>query len=469
MRRLGSRCLERGGTMNVVRPLQLLSGSLAIALAIGALGATAAEAKPTKPGGPTGLAVDSVVASASGTSFSVAVHWNAVSGATKYRVAVTRSGATLASATVTPTSWSGTLTASPGDVTVGVRAVAVHKPGPTSSITVNLPDVVAPTGSYSSAWDNNTGVATLTQDSLTDNAPVGQVTRTVNWDDGGPTEAWTTGTTLNHTYPLTAQRYVPTVTLEDAAHNSRVVHVPAVVINDLTAPTGTFAVTPASAWAKLTQVTLTQSALSDNWSPQAKITRSVDWGDGTPATAWTTGATLSHVYAVGGSFTPKVTVTDEAQNAAQIATSAVVVNVDSAAPVVRLAAAQDPQALGARLADPARQGHRHGRHRGEGRGPADRGEARDAVVRLPTCDPHLGQGVDDGQGVRPQPRAVAEDQLPAPLVGQGRRPPQGHAGLSGEGHRQRRQHVTDAHAPGGSHEAVRPAVRRPSGGPRAGH
>jgi hypothetical protein len=158
----------------------------------------------------------------------------------------------------------------------------------------------------------------------------------VNWDDGGPTQAWTTGTTLNHTYPLTAQRYVPTVTLEDAAHNSRVVHVPAVVINDLTAPTGTFAVTPASAWAKLTQVTLTQSALSDNWSPQAKITRSVDWGDGTPATAWTTGATLSHVYTVGGSFTPKVTITDEAQNAAQIATSAVVVHVDSAAPVVRL-------------------------------------------------------------------------------------------------------------------------------------
>ena len=59
-------------------------------------------------------------------------------------------------------------------------------------------------------------------------------------------------------------------------------------------------------------------------------------GDGSPASAWTTGTTISHVYTTGGSFTPQVTITDEAHNAAQVATSAVAVTVDSVAPVVRL-------------------------------------------------------------------------------------------------------------------------------------
>lgn len=332
-RRLGSRRSYLGGPLNVVRPLRLLSGGLTVALVIGVLGTTAAEAKPTKPGGVTGLAA--TVTPSHGT-YGVASTWNAVTGATGYKASIIRAGATVASATVTSPAWNATLTTPPGAVTLSVKAVVGRHPGHASSLTVNLPDVTAPTGSYSSTWDNNTGVATLTQDSLSDDSPVAQVTRTVNWRDGSAPQAWTTGTTLTHTYPLTAARYVPTVTLEDAAHNIAVVDAAAVVINDTTAPTGTFAVTPATAWATLTAVTVSQSALADNWSPQADVTRSVDWGDGSPASAWTTGTTISHVYTTGGSFTPQVTITDEAHNAAQVATSAVAVTVDSVAPVVRL-------------------------------------------------------------------------------------------------------------------------------------
>ena len=114
--------------------------------------------------------------------------------------------------------------------------LATHFKGTTVRTNVTFADLTAPTGSYSSAWDNNTGVATITQDSLTDDSPVAQVTRTVDWDGAaGPLSpvAWTTGTTLTHTYPLSAARYVPTVTLEDAAHNQSVVDAQAVVINDL--------------------------------------------------------------------------------------------------------------------------------------------------------------------------------------------------------------------------------------------
>jgi hypothetical protein len=237
---------------------------------------------------------------------------------------------------MTGTSWSTTLNTTPGSATLSVKAVIGHHRGRTSTMSVTLADVTKPDGSFSSAWDNDTGVATISQDSLTDDSSVAQVTRTVDWNDGTSVQPWTTGTTLNHTYPLTAMRYVPTVTLEDAAHNIRVVDASAVVINDLTAPTGSFSVAPATGWANLTKVTVSQSALHDNWSPADKITRSVDWGDGATTSNWSATGIIRHVYTTGGTFSPVVTITDEASNAAQVATSDVTVNVDAVAPVLKL-------------------------------------------------------------------------------------------------------------------------------------
>lgn len=316
----------------LTRTFRMSAAVITAALAVGTVGAMPAEAAKPAPA-PTGIAA-TVTANQNG-SFDIAASWNAVANATSYRVALSKGGTTLTSTQVTAASWSPTITTSPGNASLSVRAVVGHKPGRTGTLTVQLPDAVAPQGSFSTTWDNGTGVATLTQDSLTDNSPVSGVTRTVNWDDGSDPVAWPTGTTLDHTYPLEEHRYVPTVTLEDAAHNVRVVDAPAVVLDDSEAPTGTFAINTATAWAQYTKVTVSQSALSDNWTPADLITRSVDWGDGTTSD-WTSGAVLRHVYQTSGAYTPAVTITDEAHNPATVETSAVVVTADTIGPRVRL-------------------------------------------------------------------------------------------------------------------------------------
>ena len=304
---------------------------VATALVLGPVGISPAEARPAPA--PTGLAAE--VTGYEDGSYDIAATWDVVANATSYRVALTKAGATLASGTVTEPSWSPTVTATPGNASLSVRAVIGRKRGRTATLTVPLPDASAPRGSYSSSWDNS-GTATITQETLSDNySATSAITRTVDWGDETPPEAWTAGTTIDHTYPVTEQRYEPTVALEDEAHNVRVVSVPAIVINDTEAPSGSYSTGPATAWAKLTPVTITQSDIGDNWTPDALIARSVNWGDGS-TTDWTEGTTVSHVYGVAGPFTPTVTLTDEAHNPSTVPTSEVVVTADTTGPTVRL-------------------------------------------------------------------------------------------------------------------------------------
>jgi len=220
-----------------------------------------------------------------------------------------------------------------------VKAVINHHQGRTSSISIALADVTAPNGTYSSVWDNDTGAATLTQDSLTDDSPTSQVTRSVDWGDGSPVEPWSGGTTLNHNYTLTPAQEVtfqPTVTLTDLANNPRTVDAAPIVFNDFVAPTGLFGVAPGTAWAKFTKVKVTQSALSDNRTATADIVRTVDWNDGSAVQTWNNGTTITHVYAAAGTVEPVVTAEDQAHNVSTFHLSAVTVNVDAVAPVVRL-------------------------------------------------------------------------------------------------------------------------------------
>jgi PKD domain len=304
----------------------------AAAVLLTAIGAAPAVARPAPA--PTGLAAD-VTAHEDGT-YDVAATWNAVPTATSYRVVLSKGATTLASTTVTSAAWSPTVTATPGNASLSVRAVVGRKPGKAATLTVPLADVTAPRGSYSSSWNNGTGLATITQDALSDNAGTAGITRTVDWGDATGSEAWPSGTTINHTYALTNARYAPTVTLQDAAGNVRVVDVPAVDLNDVAPPTGSFSAGPASGWADLTEVTVTQDAIDDDRTPNELIARSVDWGDGT-TTDWTTGTTVSHVYATAGQFTPTVTLTDEADNSSgALSTSQVVVTADTTGPTVRL-------------------------------------------------------------------------------------------------------------------------------------
>lgn len=219
-----------------------------------------AHAKPpVKPGPVTGL---TMALSTPGDNFQVNASWNAATNATTYAVALTNAatGAALAGNTVGVTSWSVSVNLA------GVSQVRLtvtpynQRPGTAASITQDVPDLNAPNGTYTTSWVERTG--TITQTSLTDDGPIGQVTRTVSWGDGSAAEAWANGNSISHLYAADGL-YRPTVTLKDTNGNNRVVTVPPIVPGDKKAPIGTFTTTPGKAWAAVTTVTVTQTALRD--------------------------------------------------------------------------------------------------------------------------------------------------------------------------------------------------------------
>jgi hypothetical protein len=128
---------------------------------------------------------------------------------------------------------------------------------------------------------------------------------------------------------------VPTVTLTDVAGNSVTYTINAVVLGDVTAPTGSVSVSPSSAWATLDHVVATPGGLSDDVSPTADIKVSVDWGDGT-STDSTGSAAVNHVYTVAGTYDVVPTITDEAGNPTTLSGHSVTVSADKVAPLVKL-------------------------------------------------------------------------------------------------------------------------------------
>ena len=233
--------------------------------------------------------------------------------------------------------------------TYTVTVTLADKAGNTSKVTRSAAVVDnAPTGTFAVSWDNSTGVAKVVATVKDDIDPASAVTGTIDWDGtagSGQAVAFTGSTTLTNTYPKSAARYVPVVVLKDAHGNaSGPIETPAIVINDTTAPTGTFAVDRASAWAKYTSVTLTQTAIHDDWSPAANIKRSVNWGDGTPEQTGAPGAAMTHVYTTDGAHPVTVTLTDEAGNPSKaISAGTVTVATDSTAPVVKFRYPKKPR------------------------------------------------------------------------------------------------------------------------------
>jgi hypothetical protein len=300
---------------------------------------TVASAAPHRPGPVTGLvaSADATSASPSTTSYAVTSSWNPVSNATSYKVSLTKGGTTLASAKVTGTSWSPTVQSTPGSASLSVHAVNGHRQGRASAVSVPFNDVNAPTGTFTTSCDKETGAASIAVDTLADDSGLAGITRTVDWNElGVDPVSWTGSNPITIGYPLVEARYAPTVTLEDADHNVQVVDLPACVVKDELAPTGaSYTVDKAAAWAAFTRVTVTEtSAPTDNWSPAPFITRVVDWGDGT--TTAVKNGTASHKYATAGDYTPSVTVTDEAHNFVTLPTNAVTVTADTVAPTLKL-------------------------------------------------------------------------------------------------------------------------------------
>jgi 5'-nucleotidase len=179
-----------------------------------------------------------------------------------------------------------------------------------------------------------TKVGTITQMALDDDSGAAGVTRTVDWGDGTSAVTWTSGATIDHTYAAVG-RYVPTVTLRDAADNSVEYTLDAIVLGDVMAPTGSVAVSPSTAWTSFTHVVATPSALSDDVSPQGMVRVHVAWGDGT-STDSTGAAALDHVYAAAGTYDVATTITDEAGNPTDLPASSVTVSDDTVGPKVTL-------------------------------------------------------------------------------------------------------------------------------------
>ena len=302
-----------------------------VTLALG-IGHAEAAPPPPKPGPVTGL---SMTLTKPADNFTVDATWNAATGASTYAVALADAvtNAPLAGASVGTTSWSASV-----DLT-GVTQLRLtvtpmnQRPGPAASITQAVPDLNAPFGTYTVSWVNRTG--TITQTSLTDNGPVDQITRTVNWGDGTAAETWPTGDTISHVYAADGL-YRATVTLQDGVGNVRVVQLDAIVPGDVTAPVGAFTTSPSTAWKGLTSVNVTQTALSDDFSAAADVDRWIDWGDGGTPQSWVATVSLAHVYASAGTYTPVVIVKDEAGNTRQVPAQAVTVKADTVGPVVSI-------------------------------------------------------------------------------------------------------------------------------------
>ena len=313
-----------------------VAAALALALVAGATPATAAP--PLKPGKVTGLAL---AVTKPATAYQVASSWNPATNATSYQVKlVNAAGAVLDSRTTTGTAWTGSTTSVVGSVVkVVVTPYRGTRKGAAASATTTLPDLTAPTGAFDVAYDDTVSTtATVTQTALADDvSAVGSITREIDFGDGSGFAPYPAGEVAQHSYAATDGRYVPLVRLTDQAGNPSTTSLTAVVVGDEEAPTGTYGVSTASAWAKLTKVSITQAELSDApFSPNDKILREILWGDGTAKETWSTGAVATHVYRAGGTFTPRVFLTDEAGNSSEVVGSEVTVSVDASAPTVTL-------------------------------------------------------------------------------------------------------------------------------------
>jgi hypothetical protein len=298
------------------------------------LAAGPAQAKPpVRPGAVTGV---TMTLTKPADNYTAVASWNAATDATSYQVALTNAatGAALANNTVSVTSWSASVNLTGvAQVRLTVTPFNANRSGPAGTITQQVPDLTAPTGTFTVSWVNRTG--TITQTALADDSPVAQVTRTVSWGDNSAPQAWTTGTTITHLYAADGL-YRPTVTLKDAVGNTRVVALAPIVPGDVTAPIGTFTTSPGTAWVSMTPVNLTQTSLSDDFSAAADVLRWIDWGDGGAVQAWTASVTATHVYGVAGTYTPQVILKDDAGNTRQVPAPAVQVVADTVAPLVKL-------------------------------------------------------------------------------------------------------------------------------------
>lgn len=311
----------------------VLSLVLSLTLVTTALGAamSTATAAPAQLGQVQNLQVEA--ASAVGGRYRISATWNALARATSYVVKLAVNGDNVSSGRTTDPAWSDTVAAAAGaSAKVTVTPFNGKRRGKPRSTTIRLPDTTPPRGTYTVAVQDVT--ATVTQTSLDDNVtPADQIARFIDWGDGAGFESYPAGAVATHAYPDRG-RWVPRVKLVDMANNEAILTLAAAVIRDSEGPSADYSLSTTSAWSKWTAVTLTETGLDDDWSPNETIVRRVDWGDGNVEASWTP-ASPSHVYPRAGTYDVQVTLVDEAGNeTVEDVAAPVVVTDDTVAPVV---------------------------------------------------------------------------------------------------------------------------------------
>jgi hypothetical protein len=311
----------------------VLSFILSLTLVTTALGAamSTATAAPAQLGQVQNLQVDAV--SVAGGRYRISATWNPLARATAYVVKLAINGENISSARTPEPTWSDTVAGAAGaSAKVTVTPFNGKRRGKPRSKTITLPDLTPPTGAYT--VDVQDVTATVTQTALDDNlTPRDQVARFIDWGEGGDFEPYPAGAVATHDYPDRG-RWVPRVKLVDLAGNEAILTLDAAVVRDSEGPSADYSLSTTSAWSRWTAVTLTETGLDDDWSPNETIVRRVDWGDGVVDAGWTP-ASASHVYPAAGTYEVRVTLVDESGNeTVEDVSTPVVVTDDTVAPTV---------------------------------------------------------------------------------------------------------------------------------------
>jgi len=313
------------------------------AAVLGVVLATSTSPALAKPPAKPTASAPTLSVTKPGNTYDVKAVWTG--NGTKYSVKlIDNAGVTLDSGTVTSPTWTGHTTLGAGKaVRVTVTPFnGTRKGQPKTSNSLILPDLTAPLAIFSVVRNNGTGgnVALHLDDLADDVSSDNNVDIDVSWDEGANTVKWPAPfSNLSKVYTEDLAVHYVTVTVTDEANNTRDYPL-TVVVNDTEAPNGAFTVSTGSAWASFTSVSLSEVSVTDNLSLSGKVARVVNWGDGTAAQPWTAG--LTHKYAAGGTFTPSITLYDEAGNSRNVETSGVLVKVDAAGPALKVAS---PKAL----------------------------------------------------------------------------------------------------------------------------
>lgn len=272
-------------------------------------------------------------------SYQIRTDWDDLAGATSYQVKLTVGGQEdVLRTTASEWTFRRANLASGTNVQVSVTPLKDTNPrrGRVATITVPVPDLVPPTGSFSVTVEENTGNATLTRTAVSDDVTAaGTIQQVVDWGDGSAPET-VTGDVTPHTYEVGPAVYHPTVTLTDEAGNSAVLPLGPTPVKDAAPPTGTFTLgAPATVWADYTEVVLSQVEIDDDASANADIDRVVDWGDGT-VEPWLGDVAPAHVFSTAGTRPVTVTLTDEAGKQTRVEVGAIEVTADEVAPALKV-------------------------------------------------------------------------------------------------------------------------------------